>query len=278
MSEAEKAPKANASNPLHGHSWGKIIRRTLILLTVVALIAILYIYVLQPYMGDIRSFVENMGPWAPLAYIAIFFLATMIFLPESVIAIAGGTLFGLWMGWVWVVVAGVITAVFTFMITRLFIRKPINRLLKRHPKAYAVEQATGKAGFKIMFLLRLAPINFSLLNYLGAVSPCRFRSYALACVGMIPGNFSTVYMGYVARHASNFAERYQSARQSGSDLAHSVHAAAKDGIVHEITIYAGLVVAIIASIVVGRIAIKAIHKETQQQKAASGQETPPAPA
>ncbi|MDG2424488.1 MAG: TVP38/TMEM64 family protein [Phycisphaerales bacterium] len=280
MSEADTAAQAEAANPLHPrqHSWKKIITRIVVLLVVVALIALLYIYVLQPYMSDIRSFVASLGPWAPLAYITLLFIATMIFLPESIIAIAGGTLFGLWMGWLWVVIACVITALFTFMLTRLFIRKRINRVLKKYPKAYAVEQATGKAGFKILFLLRLAPVNFSLLNYLGSVSPCKFRSYALACIGMIPGNFSTVYMGDVARHTADLAHRYKTARNAGGDLATSVHAAAKDGIVHEITVYGGLVLAIVASVVVGRIAIKAIHKETQQEKATPGQEKAPSPA
>ena len=37
--------------------------------------------------------------------------------------------------------------------------------------------------------------------------------------------------------------------------------------VREITIYGGLVVAIIASAVVARVALKAIHKETLRQKA-----------
>ncbi|MEE2908293.1 MAG: TVP38/TMEM64 family protein [Planctomycetota bacterium] len=276
MAEADTAAQVGSKNPLnpHHHSWKKIIIRTILLLVAVAVIAILYIYFLEPHMAQIEAYVRKLGPWAPLAYIAIFFIATMIFLPESIIAIAGGTLFGLWMGWLWVVVAGVLTALFTFGMTRLLIRNRINEALKRHPKAYAVEQATGRAGFKIMFLLRLAPVNFSLLNYLGSVSPCRFRSYALSCLGMIPGNFSTVYMGYVARHTSDLARRFKAEDDAGvTDF--SKELPAHDSLVHEITIYGGLVVAIVASLVVGRIALKAIHKESERQKAMVGQESAP---
>ncbi|MCH2134728.1 MAG: VTT domain-containing protein [Phycisphaerales bacterium] len=255
-------------HPRH-HSWKRILIRALLLLAVVGLIAVFYIYVLEPSMPAIEQFVKDMGPWGPVAFIAIFFVATMIFLPESIIAIAGGTLFGLWWGWVWVVVAGTITAAFTFGMVRLFLRKPINRAISRHPKLYAVEQATGHAGFKILFLLRLAPVNYSMLNYLGAVSPCRFRSFMFACLGMIPGNFSTVYMGYMAKHTSDLAKKL---KENGHKLPPG------DSLVHEITLYGGLVAAIIASLVVARVAVKAIHRESAKHQAAlaqSGSEAAP---
>jgi uncharacterized membrane protein YdjX (TVP38/TMEM64 family) len=91
---------------------------------------------------------------------------------------------------------------------------------------------------------------------MGAVSPCRFKAFMVACIGMIPGNFSGVYMGYVARHTSDLARHLQ---ENGRSLPHG------DSMVREITIYGGLVVAIVASAVVARVALKAIHRETQRQ-------------
>ena len=248
------------AQPLHPlqRSWKRIIIRILIILVVVALVALAYIYLLQPYMGSIDAYVRSLGAWGPLAFIGIFFVCTFLFLPESIFSIAAGTLFGLWMGWIWVVIAGFITACLVFLFVRLCVRDRINRLIKRHPKGYAVEEAMGQSGFKILFLLRLAPVNYSLLNYLGAVSPCRFKPFMFACIGMIPGNFSGVYMGYVARHTSDLAKHIH---EHGRSLPHG------DSMVREITIYGGLVVAIIASAVVARVALKAIHKETLRQKA-----------
>ena len=253
-------------NPLHPlqRSWKRIIIRILLILAVVGVIAIAYIYLLEPYMGSIEAYVKSLGPWAPLAFIAIFFICTFLFLPESIFSIAAGTLFGLWMGWIWVVVAGFITACVVFLFVRLCVRDRINRLMKRYPKGYAVEEAMGESGFKIMFLLRLAPVNYSLLNYMGAVSPCRFRPFMFACIGMIPGNFSGVYMGYVARHTSDLAKHIQ---ENGRSLPHG------DSLAREITIYGGLVVAIVASAVVARVALKAIHKETQRQKSLKDQQS-----
>ncbi|MBG84860.1 MAG: hypothetical protein CMJ40_09990 [Phycisphaerae bacterium] len=244
-------------------SWKHIILRILGILVAVGLIALAYIYLLEPYMGSIEGFVKSLGSWGPLAFIGIFFICTFLFLPESIFSIAAGTLFGLWMGWVWVVLAGFITALGVFWFVRLCIRDRINRMIKRHPKAYAVEEAMGQSGFKILFLLRLAPVNYSLLNYMGAVSPCRFKPFMLACIGMIPGNFSGVYMGYVARHTSDLARHIH---EHGRSLPQG------DSMVREITIYGGLIVAIVASVVVARVALKAIHKETLHQKALKEQE------
>lgn len=241
-----------------------MILRILGILVIVSLIALAYIYLLEPYIGTIEAFVKSLGPWGPLVFIGIFFVCTFLFLPESIFSIAAGTLFGLWMGWVWVVAAGFVTACIVFLFVRLFIRDRINRMVKRHPKGFAVEEAMGQSGFKIMFLLRLAPLNYSLLNYMGAVSPCRFRPFMLACIGMIPGNFSGVYMGYVARHTSDLAKHIQN---------HGRSLPKGDSMVHEITIYGGLVVAVIASVVVARVALKAIHNETLRQRALKEQKS-----
>lgn len=245
-------------------SWKHTVFRIAGILVAVGLIALAYIYLLEPYLGSIEAFVKSLGPWGPLAFIGIFFVCTFLFLPESIFSIAAGTLFGLWMGWLWVVIAGFITACGVFWFVRFCIRDRINRMIKRHPKGYAVEEAMGQSGFKILFLLRLAPMNYSLLNYMGAVSPCKFRPFMFACIGMIPGNFSGVYMGYVARHTSDLAKHIQNHGKSLPD---------GDSLAREITIYGGLVVAIVASVVVARVALKAIHKETLRQKALKEQET-----
>ena len=243
-----------------------MVLRILGILVIVGLIAMAYVYLLEPYIGTIEAFVRSLGAWGPLVFIGIFFICTFLFLPESIFSIAAGTLFGLWMGWVWVVAAGFVTACIVFWFVRLFIRDRINQMVKRHPKGFAVEEAMGQSGFKIMFLLRLAPLNYSLLNYMGAVSPCRFRPFMLACIGMIPGNFSGVYMGYVARHTSDLAKHIQN---------HGRSLPKGDSMVREITIYGGLVVAVIASVVVARVALKAIHNETLRQKALKAKKSDP---
>ena len=203
----------------------------------------LLIHFLEPWMPSIRTWVKSLGAWGPLAYCLLFIILTIFFFPESVIAIAAGTLFGFWMGILWVVVAGTIAAILIFGLTRSMFRGNIRQRLKQHPKLLAFDEAAGREGFKLMFLLRMAPLNYSLLCYLLAVSSARFKPYALACLGMFPGNISTVYFGYAARHVTEVASHNQP-----TDW------------VKETSIYTGLAFTIIASTIVARIAMRTVRK------------------
>lgn len=240
LKEAAKAD-SDASKPVK-HT----LRRALVRCAIGAVILLglyLLIHFLEPFMPNLQAWVKSLGLWAPLVYSIIFIVLTALFFPESVVAIAAGTLFGFWLGILWVVVAGTIGAILIFFIGRTLLYTPVRRNLEKHPKLLAFDQAAGKEGFKLMILLRLSPVNYSLLCYVLSVSSAKFRPYVLACLGMFPGNISTVYFGFTARHVTEVASH-----QKTTDV------------VKEITIYAGLGFAILASAVVARIAMKAVNK------------------
>ena len=92
-----------------------------------------------------------------------------------------------------------------------------------------------------------------------AVSKARFKPYLLACIGMIPGNLSTVYVGFAARHAADLAKRMKG---------HDDHLPTGDSLIHEVTLFVGLAAAIVASVVVAKIAMRAIRKATDEAAAA----------
>lgn len=234
-------------------SWRGVLLKSLAALILVGLLFLLFHFVLEPVMPVMEDFMRQLGGWGPLLYILVFVIATSIFIPESIIAIAAGAIFGLWMGLVWVVVAGTIAAVFIFVIGRHFLRDRVEHMLDAHPKITAIDTAASHSGFRLMVLLRLSPLNFTLLNYLLAISRAHFRPYLLACLGMFPGNFSTVYIGFAARHAANLAT---DVKQHGGRLPEG------DSMVHELTLFLGLGAAILASVVVARIAMREIRKAT----------------
>jgi uncharacterized membrane protein YdjX (TVP38/TMEM64 family) len=240
IKQAERAASHSQTPPRHA------IRNILIKCSVAAVMLVglyLLIHFLEPWMPDIRTWVKSMGAWGPLAYCLLFILLTALFFPESILAIAAGTLFGFWMGILWVVVAGTIGALLIFGITRSLFRESVRQRLHTHPKLLAFDTAAGREGFKLMFLLRLAPMNYSLLCYLLSVSSARLKPYALACLGMFPGNISTVYFGFAARHVSEVASHNQP-----TDW------------VKEASIYSGLAFTVIASTFVARLAMHTVRK------------------
>lgn len=239
----------------HHRTWPGVVIKSLAAVALVGALFLLFHYVLEPFMPAVEDFMQRLGAWGPLLFVVVFLLGTSIFIPESIIAIAAGAVFGLWMGLVWVVVAGTVTAVIIFGLGRHFLRSRVEGLLEAHPKIKAVDTAASDAGFRLMVLLRLSPLNFTLLNYLLAISRARFKPYLLACLGMFPGNFSTVYIGFAAKHAADLAQRMK---------ANDGQLPPGDSLIHELTLFIGLGAAILASIVVARIAMRAVHKAADE--------------
>ncbi|MBM43413.1 MAG: hypothetical protein CMJ36_00145 [Phycisphaerae bacterium] len=247
IKQAERAASDSQSTP--HHAIRKIIGRCAIAAVILVGLYLL-IHFMEPWMPDIRTWVKSLGAWGPLAYCLLFIVLTALFFPESVVAIAAGTLFGFWMGILWVVVAGTLGALLIFAITRTLFREPVRQRLRKHPKLLAFDEAAGREGFKLMFLLRLAPVNYSLLCYLLSVSSARLKPYTLACIGMFPGNISTVYFGFAARHVSEVAS----------------HNTSTDW-VKEASIYSGLAFTVIASTFVARMAMRTVRKMQDQHPA-----------
>lgn len=140
--------------------------------------------------------VQSLGIWGPIAFIIIYNLATLLFIPGSLLTLKGGCLFGLFWGSIYVLIAGIIGAVFAFLIGRYCSRYWICQKLEKHPKFTAIDQAVAKEGWKIVLLTRLSPLfPFNLLNYAFGVTNVSLKDYILGSFGIIPGTVMYVYIG-----------------------------------------------------------------------------------
>ncbi|MBC02558.1 MAG: hypothetical protein CMJ34_04535 [Phycisphaerae bacterium] len=248
--DSDQEDTADTTSAIHRRWWGLVIK-VLIALGVVAIGAWVWIELLEPRESELENTLRELGPWGPVIFVAVFVVATSIFFPESVLAIAAGAIFGLGWGLVWTVVAGFVSVSTVFMLGRHLLGSSTKSMLERHPKLAAVENAAESRGLRLVFLLRLSPLNFTVLNWMLAASRLRFRTVFLSALGMVPGNFSTVYVGYAARHTADLAAR---ARAGDPDVM-----VAGDSIAREITLYAGLGASILVSVIVTRIAVKALR-------------------
>ncbi|MEA5619650.1 TVP38/TMEM64 family protein [Cronbergia sp. UHCC 0137] len=140
--------------------------------------------------------IKNLGIFAPIAFIVIYNLATLLLIPGSVLTLKGGYLFGLFWGSIYVLIAGIIGATLAFLIGRYLSRDWICQKLEQHPKFKAIDLAVSKTGWKIVLLTRLSPIfPFNLLNYAFGVTQVSLKDYILGSFGIIPGTIMYVYMG-----------------------------------------------------------------------------------
>lgn len=162
------------------------------------------------------AWLEGLGAWGPIAFIAGYALAVLLFAPGSVLTLAAGALFGLLHGVLYVFVAATLGSAGAFLVARYVARPYIERRLQGNQTLAAIDRAIGAGGRKIVFLLRLSPVfPFNLLNYALGLTRVRFSDYILASVGMIPGTLLYVYYGKLAGDVAALAAGVQRERGAG---------------------------------------------------------------
>lgn len=148
------------------------------------------------YVPAFAQWVDGLGIWGPLVFIAGYLVATVAFIPGSILTLAAGAIFGLAEGTLYVLIGASAGACAAFLVSRYVARSAVERRLEDNPRFAAIDRAVGREGLKIVFLMRLSPIfPFNLLNYALGLTRVRFLHYAIACLGMLPGTFLYVYYG-----------------------------------------------------------------------------------
>ncbi|MGI0489925.1 TVP38/TMEM64 family protein [Pantanalinema rosaneae CENA516] len=180
---------------------------TLKLLTIAISVVILTIVahqfqwldILQTTLQQALMGIQDLGAIGVLAYMVIYNLATILFIPGSVLTLGGGALYGAVWGSIYVFIAATLGATFAFLIGRYVTRDWVNRQIANNAKFAAIEAAVAREGLKIVFLTRLSPIfPFNLLNYAFGVTQVSLKDYVLGSIGMIPGTVMYVYLGSLA--------------------------------------------------------------------------------
>lgn len=174
--------------------------RAVRLLVPLALVALLVYFhgEISAEIQELARWVATLGPWGPLVFVASYVLATVAFVPGSVLTVAAGAIFGLAAGTAYVFIGASLGASLAFLLARSFARGAIERRLAGNPRFAAIDRAIASEGLWIVFLLRLSPLfPFSLGNYALGLTRVSFRDYALACTGMLPWTFVYVYLGSV---------------------------------------------------------------------------------
>lgn len=197
--QPEPTPPQTSGQPARG----RLLKLILLLLVVgAALFAIQQLLGPQLTAGMVRftQWVESLGVWAPIAFIAGYIFFTVMLIPGSILTMAGGALFGLAEGTLYAAFGAVIGATSAFLISRHLARGKFEEKLAGNEtlamKFAAIDQAIAAQGGKIVLLLRLSPVfPFTYLNYALGLTRVRLRDFVWASVGMLPGTFLYVYYG-----------------------------------------------------------------------------------
>lgn len=139
--------------------------------------------------------------WAPLAFVAIYAAATVLFLPGSVLTLAAGALFGIVGGALYSLAGATLGAVLAFLVARHvaadWVAKKSGGWLKQLIEGVEAE------GWRFVAFVRLVPLfPFNVVNYALGLTRIPLAAYALAsAVCMLPGAFAYAWLGQAGRAA-----------------------------------------------------------------------------
>lgn len=153
----------------------------------------------QELLRNALEWVDSLGAVGAIAFMLIYIVATVAFLPGSILTLGAGVVFGVVLGSIYVFIGATIGATLAFLVGRYFARGWISKKIAGNAKFAAIDRAVGEEGLKIVLLTRLSPVfPFNLLNYGLGVTGVSLKDYVVASVGMIPGTIMYVYLGSLA--------------------------------------------------------------------------------
>ncbi len=176
-----------------------------IAVVVAAVVTALFLFDVRTLLREGLDAIGRLGPWGPVLFIAIYIVATVLFLPGSVLTLGAGAVFGVALGSVYVSIASTLGATAAFLVGRYLARGWVAKKIEGNAAFAAIDRAVADEGWKIVGLTRLSPaFPFSLLNYAFGVTRVSLRDYVLASwIGMMPGTVMYVYVGSLARAAGD---------------------------------------------------------------------------
>lgn len=130
-----------------------------------------------------------------IIYIVMFSLVPLTLFPDSVLAIAGGLIFGLFNGYIYTTIGALIGGTLSFYISRKLGRNVVKKFTKE--KLDKVEEMINEKGFFIVFMLRLIPLfPFDVISYGAGLTSIKYKDFILATLfGTIPGILVFVNIG-----------------------------------------------------------------------------------
>ena len=144
---------------------------------------------------------ESAGAAGPLLFMLIYAIATVLFLPGSVITLAGGALFGPALGTFYNLTGATLGATLAFLVSRYLASEWV--AARTGGRLKQLINGVEEEGWRFVAFVRLVPLfPFNLLNYALGLTRIPLLQYIVASyICMLPGAIAYTYLGYAGREA-----------------------------------------------------------------------------
>jgi uncharacterized membrane protein YdjX (TVP38/TMEM64 family) len=164
------------------------------------------------YLALHRSFLEpsvldrelhRFGRLAPILFVLLYAVGTVVFAPGSIMTVAGGAVFGPVWGTLWNLTGAALGAALAFAIARYLASDWVSR--RAGERLARLIRGVEEEGWRFVAFVRLVPLfPFNLVNYAFGLTRIRFAEYVFASfIFMAPGAMAFTYLGYAGREAAS---------------------------------------------------------------------------
>ena len=162
-----------------------------VLVTLVATLALSGVLSAQ----RVRDWIDGTGVVAPLAFVALSSLLTVVLFPGPLLAGASGLLFGTAVGTPLSILSATLGATVAFSLARWWAHDAVEELAG--PRVQALRAWVGRRGFVSVLYARIAPgVPYTLVNYAAGLTPVALGSFVAAtATGVAPRAFAYTALG-----------------------------------------------------------------------------------
>jgi len=140
-------------------------------------------------VSGLRARIDALGHWGPVAFVALYVLATMVGVPGTPFTVAAPVLFGVVPAFFIMVLASTLSASAAFLVSRHLARDTVTRRVRTHRRFDQLDRLLDEHAWIVIPFIRVVPFPFVVSNYgLGLTRIGFWRYLAWSEVGMIPMN------------------------------------------------------------------------------------------
>ena len=149
----------------------------------------------------IERSISDLGVWAPLGFVVLFALGTLLFVPGAVFGLAGGALFGPLWGTLLNLTGATVGATAAFLVARYIASDWVKR--RAGGRLERLMAGVEAEDWRFVAFMRLVPLfPFNLLNYALGLTRIPLSHYVItSLLCMAPGTLAYTWLGHAGREA-----------------------------------------------------------------------------
>jgi uncharacterized membrane protein YdjX (TVP38/TMEM64 family) len=160
-------------------------------------VALVWLYwpELRSVVLEIKAWVADRGALGWVVFAVGFVVLSTLTVPDSIMCIAAGALFGFPSALALVLVSATSGRVVQFGLARVAFRRRVLRFVEDRPRLTRITRAVLRDQVRLQLMIRLTPMSFTLTSYVFSAIGVRFGGYLIALAGTLPLHLVMIYIG-----------------------------------------------------------------------------------